>query len=258
MRLVANYDALRLSLYKKKGPRGSVIAIGALPAATLLRFDDVNYFNRVYARNTAVDGLASMEEFFRGSPHGCRLIAPVGSANRSFALACESRGWRRAEEQAWLAAAPAPASPALGDDGVEVRPPHPHEQVMFLRTYLTGFGADPARHAMAIENMRHLFSVPDLHFRIAFCDGAPAGIGMLYRTGRDALLCAGATLPAYRSRGCHEALLRARIRLADELACTGIYAWAVARGQSHLNMARVGLRTVLTSLAWRFPPAVAR
>lgn len=256
--LFATYDRLRLSLYRDKGSRGHLISIASIGSATLLRFEDVGYFNRVYAHDDDIaDRLELVEQFFRGSSHGCRLVGPTLSASGPLACVCAARGWLPDEEYAWLAATNLPPPPNVPGD-FEIRPPRADEQELFLHAYLTGFGADPERHSMAVENMRHLFSVPDLHFLFALQNGQPAGIGMMYRTGQSVLFCAGATLPSHRGQGCHEALLTARIRLAHDLGCTGIYTWAFAGGQSQTNLESVGLRTVSTTFAWRFPPDSVR
>jgi hypothetical protein len=252
--LAAEYDRLRLTLYQNQGPRRASISIKSIGGVTLLRFEDVGYFNRVYADDHAVaDRLEMVERFFDGSPHGCRLATPTLSAHGRLARACAARGWWPAETYAWLATS-RPVHPSKTRGDFEIRQPRADEQESFLYTYLAGFGADPARHAMAVENMRHLFSVPNLHFLFALHNGQPAGIGMLYRHGRAALLCAGATLPSYRARGCHEALLAARIHLARDLECTSLHSWVLAGSQSHANMADLGMQTVGTTLTWRFPP----
>jgi GNAT superfamily N-acetyltransferase len=253
-RLSATYDRARLSLYRDKGSRGHLIFVASTASLTLLRYEDVGYFNRVYALdNDAAGRLESIEGFFKGSPHGCRLVTPNLSPTGALARACESRGWLPDQEYAWLAATD--LSPRLnGPADFEIRPPRRDERQLFLYSYLAAFGADPAGHLLAVENMRHLFSLPNLHFLLALQDGRPAGIGMMYRAGTSALLCAGATLPSHSGQGCHEALLAARIRLAHELGCTSVHAWAFAGSQSQTNMESVGLRTVSTTRAWRFPP----
>jgi GNAT superfamily N-acetyltransferase len=255
-RLVAEYDTLRLSAYRDKGSRGHLISITSIGSATLLRFEDVGYFNRVYADDDIVDRLESIERFFSGSPHNCKLVAPTPSSTGTLARTCWSRGWWPDEKYAWLAGTD--LSPGSNGSGsFEIRPPAEDEQELFLDSYLAGFGADPARRSMAVENMRHLFSVPNLYFLLAFRERRPAGIGMMYRSGLSALLCAGATLPSYRGQGCHEDLLAARIRLARDLGCTQIHSWAVAGGRSQANMERLGLHTVRTTRAWRLPPGPA-
>jgi hypothetical protein len=125
---------------------------------------------------------------------------------------------------------------------------------LFFQSYLTAFKAAPERHAMAIENMRHLFTVPDLYFLFAFRRAQLSGIAMMHRLGNAVLLCAGATMPSHRGQRCHDALLAARIRLARDLGCTRIHSWAIAGGRSHENLERAGLKSVSTTRAWRFPP----
>jgi len=253
-RLSAAYDRVRLSLYRDKGARGHLISIVSEGSLTLLRYEDVGYFNRVYAPDDDAAGrLESIEGFFRGSTHGCRLVTPNRSPTGALARACESRGWLPDEAYAWLATTNLSPRPN-GPTDFEIRPPRRDERDLFLQVYLAGFEADPSRRPMAVENMRHLFSVPDLHFLFALQAGRPAGVGMMYRTGRSALFCAGATLPSHNRQGCHEGLLTARIRLAHELGCTGVHAWAFAGSQSQANMERVGLRTVSTTRTWRFLP----
>jgi len=234
-----------------------LISIASIGSATLLRFEDVGYFNRVYANGDVTDRLESIERFFRGSPHGCKLVTPVLCDTDALATACASRGWLPDEKYAWLAGTDlAPRS--SGSDAFEIRPPRADEQELFLNSYLAGFGNDPERRSMAVENMRHLFSVQNLYFLFALRAGRPGGIGMMYVSGPSALLCAGATLPSHEGRGCHKALLTARIRLAHDLGCTRIFSWAVAGGRSQANMESLGLRTVSTTRAWRLPPGLAR
>ena len=81
-----------------------------------------------------------------------------------------------------------------------------------------------------------------------------AGVGMMMRSGTAALLCAGAVLPEFRKKGCHSALLAARIRLAAEYGTEELYSWAILDGQSHANLEKAGLAPVGVTAAWRFVP----
>jgi hypothetical protein len=70
-RLSAAYDLVRLSLYRDKGARGHLISIASQGSLTLLRYEDVGYFNRVYAPDDDAAGrLESIEGFFSGSTSG--------------------------------------------------------------------------------------------------------------------------------------------------------------------------------------------
>jgi hypothetical protein len=253
----AEYDRLRLRTYQERGPRGQRIGIASIGTATALRFDDVGYFNRVYAPDESVaDRLAEVEAFYAGSPFGCELIGPalgVGAAQR-VAHACERRGWAPGGRYAWLAGRSGELSGPEEPSGFELRPPEVSERERFLLTYLRGFEAAPDRFNAAVQNMRHLFERPELHFLFALERGRPAGIGMLYWTGSTAVLCAGSVLPADRHHGCHRALLAARIRLAVERGYEEVVSWATLGGRSQANMEHAGLRTVGITWAWKLPP----
>jgi GNAT superfamily N-acetyltransferase len=254
--LFASYDRLRLQIYREHGPRGERINVASIGSATLLRFDDVGYFNRVYAPDEVVsERLAEVEAFYEGSPFGCELIGPTkGSSSCRIDRECRRHGWVQGGCYAWLAAQRAMITFLERPNCFEIRPPAETEQELFLLSYLRGFEANPDRFPAAVQNMRHLFKRPDLRFLMAYRAGKPAGVGMLYCLGNVAVLCAGATLPEHRRRGCHAALLEARIRLAAEHGCESIFSWAAAGGQSHANMERAGLRTVGITSAWRLPP----
>jgi GNAT superfamily N-acetyltransferase len=252
--LVAEYDRMRLATYRDRGARADRISIASEGASSFLRFDDVGYFNGVYGYDEdLIERLDELEAFFRGSPHGCRLLTPTLSSASPLARACAVRGWVPDREYAWLTADPLPAPSGLGPR-FEVRAPRPDEHALFFHTYLEAFDAARDRIPAAIDNMRHLFSNPHLHFLFACQDDRPAGVAILQQSGRSALLCAGAMLPSYRGIGGHEALLAARIQLARALGCTDIHSWATRGGHSHANMEQAGLRTVATTLTLRLPP----
>jgi GNAT superfamily N-acetyltransferase len=248
LRHVARYDALRLTTYRDRESHSGRIAIGAIGSVTALRFDDVGYFNRAYAGDDTVwERLGEIESFFRGGRWGCELVGPPSEKRGAPPRA----GWRPGKSYAWLHGRVPLLDPQPESREFTIRAPRKSERLLFLGSYLTAFGADSAGHAAAVRNMRHLFEHPELDFLIAWRKDRPAGIGMLYRTGTSALLCAGATLPEVRRRGCHQALLTARLRLAADWGCRDVYSWAAAGGQSHANMERAGLRTVGITHAWR-------
>ncbi len=252
-RLVAEYDRMRLATYRDLGARAAQIAIKSEGGSSLLRFDDVGYFNAVYGDDEhLIDRLDEVEAFFRGSPHGCRLVTPTLSAASPLAQICAARGWVPHQEYAWLSADPLPP-PCAAQQAFEIRAAHSDESDLFFRTYLLAFDAEQHRFPAAMENMRHLFSNPHLHFLFACQDDRPVGVAILQQAGHSALLCAGAMLPASRGSGGHEVLLDARIQLARSLGCTDIHSWATLGGHSHANIEHAGLRTIRTTLTLRLP-----
>jgi len=252
----AAYDSLRLITYRNCESLHERIRIEQAYGAYLLRFDDVGYFNRVYASSGSVgEHLDQVEDFYRDSPYGCELVADCGE-QEFLARACSLRGWRQSSKYAWLHMDLNAPEVAGEYPEISIREPLPEEQTAFLEFYLRGFEAPVANFPAAIRNMRHLFNLPQLHFLIASRKGIDAAIGMLCVFGEVALLSAGATLPEQRRHGCHHAALISRIRLARKLGCTDIYSYAYAGGQSHINMESMGLRTVRVTQSWRFKGTV--
>jgi hypothetical protein len=255
MELFARYDSLRLRTYQACENLDGKIHVAAMGPATALRFDDVGYFNRVYAPAAVESGdVRDFEVFYRGCPFPCELVGlPLGVSGTLDAV-CRSRGWVEGKHYAWVGGPIPPLLPGT-DNSCEftIRSPGSEERAAFLSCYLRGFEAEPVRFQAAMRNMRHLFTRPELSFLMALRKGRPAGVGMLYREGRLAILCAGATLPEERRSGCHAALLDARFRLAAGLGCDEIYSWALMDGQSHTNMERAGLLTLGVTRSWSFP-----
>jgi hypothetical protein len=245
---VAQYDEMRLRTYRDNENHGDKIGIASIGPATALRFDDVGYFNRVYAGVHDVwDSIDEIESFYRGGPWGCELIGPTD----------ETSGppvpprWSPGNRHAWLHGRVSALTLSPGSSEFTIRPPVESERVLFLRTYLRGFEASPTGFTAAVRNMRHLFKQPGLDFMMAWRKDRPAGIGVMYRAGDSALLCGGATLPGMRRRGCHHALVAARLRLARDYGCREVFSWASAEGQSQANMEHAGLRTIGITQGWR-------
>ena len=252
LQLIACYDSLRLQTYRDREHHGDRIRVSPIGSASALRFDDVGYFNRVYSPDqSAAERLAEIETFYQGCNFGCELIGPIEGSGDEIGQACRGRGWVPGRRYAWLHAPIPAAVESRAPNGFMIRRPQLEERTSFLLTYLRGFEAQPDRFDAALKNMRHLFHLNELEFLMASHGDQPAGIGMLYRKGKAALLCAGSTLPEYRLRGCHTALVAARIRLAQEHGCEQIFACTIPRGQSQANMQRAGLRAAGVTSAWR-------
>jgi hypothetical protein len=251
LHLACAYDTLRLSIYQRRGRRGQTISIDRLGSSTLLRFDDVGYFNTVYSEGADVENqLEAFEAHFDTSRHGCRLQSSAIDDRGALAGRCRERHWVPETQYAWLSG---PSQPnATHPSAWTIRIPRRDQTELFFRTYLEAFEAEPERFPAAIDNMRHLFDERTLHFLLAFHEKRAVGVGLLFQYGQQALLCGGAMIPSHRRLGGHEALLSARRALAWDLGCTEIHSWAIAGGQSHLNMARAGLDTVAVTPAWRW------
>jgi hypothetical protein len=252
-RLFAAYDSLRLRIYRECNPLSGRIQIVSVGTAVCLRFDEVGYFNRVYATCEPIaDRLDQIETLYYNAPFGCELVIPENAVDHDVASALATRGWVNRAAYAFL--------DNEGEDGeapeagtpFSIREPRVHEREAYLLAYLRAFGADPARFTAATRNMRHLFEQQELHFLASWDGLVPAAIGMWFRSGDTAMLCAGATLPEYRDRGCHSALILARSSAARRQGCRSVMTWAKAGSQSHSNLTRLGMRTLTLAQAWHW------
>lgn len=249
---MASYDCLRLGTYRDRESAHEKIRIEQRFGALFLRYDDVGYFNRVYAPGETIAGhLDHVETFYRDSRFGCELVTACDDRG-PLANTCSQRGWTLGSRYAWVHMKTDAPDMEIEYPGISIRQPLEHERTEFLEFYLRGFGAPEANFPAAIRNMRHLFSLPQLQFMIASREGIDAAIGMLCVFGKTALLAAGTTLPEHRKHGCHHATIAARIRLARNLGCTDVVAIAYAEGESQRNLESLGLRTVNVTQAWRF------
>ena len=249
----AEYDEARLRAYRPVGAPER-IGVERWGSSTAMRFTEVGYFNRVYGVDAStVTGLASLLDFYSGCDHPIQLVAAPGVDLNDFAVPLQRAGFEPGPAYARVAQELAKASRFEPGHGVRLLERDEFDDETFLDLYLHGFGAAPDRHAAAKRNMRQLFDVDELHFFMATHAGTPAGIGMLYLSGSEAFLCAGATLPEFEQRGCHTALIQHRLMRAAELGAQRAVSWAYDGGSSHRNMAAQGFATIGIDRAWERP-----
>lgn len=253
LQAIARYDALRLETYRDGESLHSRIRMRTLGACTLLRFDDVGYFNRIYAGDTSIlSHLDEVERFYAGCPFACELVASEAEVADACARACERRGWTPGRTYSWMAAPVEQLIAPPAPDEFTIRRAGPGDEEVFFTAYLSGFEADRSHFPEAIRNMRHLFQHDSLCFYLATVEGVPAGIGMTCADGEDMVFCAGATVPEFRNRGCHHALLAARVQLARSSNARHVYGWCVTSGVSERNMLQAGMENMGAITAWMY------
>jgi hypothetical protein len=136
--------------------------------------------------------------------------------------------------------------------GVTIRESEPDEISFFIQLWADGFefpANDNRNTIMAIRS--GIFSAPSNRRYIAYVDDTPAAMAGLYFREGLSLLSGGATLPAFRKRGCHTALTQRRLSDAAKAGCelaighTGTFA-----SISQNNMERAGLRIAYQMISW--------
>lgn len=165
------------------------------------------------------------------------------------ARALASRGYAATSLLDILWASP-PAATEDGNDAVQVHRVQPEESMLFARTLLGGH-VDAFKDHEA-EGLAALVGSETLTCYLATIDGVPAAGAILTLDDGLAYLANASCLPAFRNRGCHNALLSARLDDIAQLDCEFVVALAEVGSTSHRNMERRGLNTLVTATQWTF------
>lgn len=89
---------------------------------------------------------------------------------------------------------------------------------------------------------RSRFGEPGRRELLARFDGEPAGTGVLTVRGGHGALGPASVVPGLRGRGCHTALIHARLHLAHQLKCEIVHSGGSFGSTSFRNQQRAGLR----------------
>jgi len=137
-----------------------------------------------------------------------------------------------------------------GSDGLRVHRVDPEETAVFARILLGGHVDTFWGHEA--DGLASLVGGENVHCYLATIHGEPAAGAILSIDHGLAYLANASTLPAFRNRGCHNALLSARLRDAARTDSELIVALADVGSTSHRNMERCGLHTLVTATQWAF------
>jgi GNAT superfamily N-acetyltransferase len=140
---------------------------------------------------------------------------------------------------------------ASSTEQLRVREVQPNEVDLFLDLYQDGFGLphlnNQEREAVVSWLDR---AKQNLYLCIAHVDDIPAGVGVLYMENGIGLLADAATLPEFRDKGCHTAIIHHRIAQAEKQNCDLLTSFVEFGSTSHLNLERAGLRVAYTKSVW--------
>jgi GNAT superfamily N-acetyltransferase len=146
---------------------------------------------------------------------------------------------------------PSLAAKPLKNEQIKIREVQPNEIDLFLDLYQNGFEL-PRLHAREREAVLFWLNRArsNLYLCIADVDDVPAGVGVLYVENGIGLLADAATLPEFRGRGCHTAMIQHRILQAEKYNCSLLTSFVEFGSPSHLNLERAGLRVAYTKSIW--------
>ena len=196
----------------------------------------------------ALDVLAEADAWYREQDATYRLHVRPDRFTKKLSEALRDRRYRPAGYYAFLfkGLTEPPAEP----DSVTVREYVPDDLEAYAAAYFEGFDVDEADWETRKPSLANVIASPGVRAYWAEMDGQVAATAMLYIDGPTAYLAAGSALEQYRRRGCHSALIDARIRAACAAGCDVIVGTTNFNSSSGRNMQRAGLRHAFTALVW--------
>ncbi|TDQ36601.1 GNAT family N-acetyltransferase [Aureibacillus halotolerans] len=140
--------------------------------------------------------------------------------------------------------------PVHTTEDVEVRQLARDDFQLYAELYGMSFSMPAFLYEAIAENNVILYDEPGWSFYLATMDGAPAGIASMHVHDDVATLAAAGTLPDYRGRGVHKALLHARMEQAVSQGCELLVGQATFASASQRNMQRCGMQLAYTKAVW--------
>jgi GNAT superfamily N-acetyltransferase len=147
------------------------------------------------------------------------------------------------------AALPMPLAPTPA--GIRVaRATSAEEYDVALDVQLEGWGL-PYNPDSPLKKLRRCWrELPNHHMYLAYLDGEPAGHAMLFVDEEIAYLENASTIPRFRNRGIHSALIARRIEDAIDMGCENVVGAADFEAVSRTNQMRAGLQIAYLAALW--------
>ena len=238
-------------------PLGVVIEQhGPASVFAAVKAPEMGFFNQVIGLvPEQAEELDELLAIYRRHDIRPRVTCLPGSLDGPLAAALLQAGLRPTDWWSILYREATPVEVSL-PRGVEIQRPGAAEAASFGRVFSEGFdvGATAEERAAAERVIgRWVTDVPDFECYLAYCDGQPAAIAVLYREDELGYLAAAATVPEFRGRGCQAALIAQRIRDAAEQGCTVAVVHTGFATASQRNQERADFRLAATCQTWRQP-----
>lgn len=195
--------------------------------------------------------LDAIEEFYRSHGEASVRIELSPFAGVPLMARLEQRGYRIAGlEQVQVrrlgAADRAPAPAPAGVTIAAVDPADPAARAAWARVSGEAFFAPASPPPDLVRYGELCFDVFDTVAWLASVDGVPAATGAHSLADGICALFAGATLPAARGRGCHGALIAARLAAGAAAGAEFATVGAAPGGPSHRHLHAAGFETAYT------------
>jgi hypothetical protein len=129
-------------------------------------------------------------------------------------------------------------------DGFASRVIDPGEAAGWMELTIEGNEPSPELAAIWRSMAPWMASAPGSHLLIGELDGRPCAAASLLATGEAGWMSWASVVPVDRGRGIQRAMIANRARLATEVGCTVVAAWALAGAHSSANLERSGFERI--------------
>jgi GNAT superfamily N-acetyltransferase len=225
---------------------------GNVNAFLIEKWPDFWYGNKVLGLEPSSQiYLDEIVDLFARHNLGFRFEIMPGNLNSSLASHLHKLGFCQMSFNAAIYGLPALAAKSPPNEPIRVREVRPNEVDTFLNLYQDGFELprlNEKEKEAVLSWLKRAKS--NLYLCIAHVEDQPAGVGILYMENGIGLLADATTLPAFRGKGCHTALIHHRIAQAEKQNCDLLTSFVEFGSTSHLNLERAGLRVAYTKSMW--------
>ena len=225
---------------------------GNLHAFMIVDWPDFWYGNKVLGLEPSSEiYLSEIIELFARHRLNFRFEIMPGNLNSSLASRLHKLRFGQMGFNTAVYGQPSLATKIAPNEQVKVREVQPNEIDLFLDLYQDGFELPRLSHNEREAVLSWITRAKSsLYLCIAHMDDIPAGVGILYMENGIGLLADAATLPDFRSKGCHTAMIHHRIAQAEKHNCDLLTSFVEFGATSHLNLERAGLRVAYTKSIW--------
>ncbi|WP_144606038.1 hypothetical protein [Algoriphagus algorifonticola] len=242
MNSLLHYDLMRLTAFQKNESVKNEIAINKHGELTLLKFNQVNYFNYCIGKIISLEALNLIESFYADTnDKKYQILIDAKDTFSQNILEGESK-YQLKEKIAIMKLEHHEEPVFFHNEKVRLEPVTAESIDRFSWLYLECFEAEN-RHAESVEeNFRQKLKIEGIQFYFIVYDDKFVGITGTYFDPVFSILSVAAIQKSYRNLGLHKVILTNRIKhLRIQFENRPIFSWAYKNSISHQNMIKSGM-----------------
>ncbi len=243
-----DYTRQRLNCVRDgDSPRLEHRNFGGIRAFRMTRTPQWTYANTAHGYDVRAFGFAV--QWYRDYNISPRFEIPVSHLDFADRAALVKSGLHYVRTHCAMGCALASLGPPPVPNGLKVQVVDAESIEAFIETLLDAYAIQDGREE-AKRNMARWVELPEQKLVLALLKNVPVGVGVLYHEGDFGYLATAATLPSYRGRGVHTALIGFRAGLARDLGAKVLFGGAEFGTTAMRNFQNGGLSLLYPRLIW--------